>query len=91
VSRDFITRDPHGKPRAVGDFGRLRDHYDRISTKNETLEGFSGSLLPGDHMLSMDLKAGYNHFSLHKDMRRYFFISIALPDGSVRFFAILCS
>jgi hypothetical protein len=35
VSREFITRDADGKPRSVSDFGRLSDHYDRISTKTK--------------------------------------------------------
>jgi hypothetical protein len=43
LSREFITHNADGKPRSVDDFGHLSDHYDRISTKNETLEGFSAS------------------------------------------------
>jgi hypothetical protein len=43
-------------------------------------------LLPGDRMLTMDLKAGYNHLRLNNDMRRYFVVSVALSDGSVRYF-----
>jgi hypothetical protein len=86
LSREFNARYADGKPLSVGAFGHLSDHYDRISTKNETLEGFSASLLPGDRMLTRDLKVGYNHFRLHKDMRRYFVVSVALSDGSVRYF-----
>jgi hypothetical protein len=37
VSREFNIRDAAEKNRPVGDFGHLSDHYDRISTKNETL------------------------------------------------------
>jgi hypothetical protein len=40
VSRVYYA---DGKPRSVGDFGHLSDPYDRISTKNQTLEGFSAS------------------------------------------------
>jgi hypothetical protein len=48
--------------------------------------GLSASLLPCDRIITMDLRAGYNYFRLHKDMRRYFVVSIALPRGSARYF-----
>jgi hypothetical protein len=78
LSLVFITRDADEKPRSVVDSDHLSNQYDRISTKTKTLEGFSASLLPGDRILTMDLKAGYNHFRLHNDIRRYFVVSIAL-------------
>lgn len=35
-------------------------------------EGFCISLRKGDRMLSFDVRVGYRHFCLHKDMRNYF-------------------
>lgn len=86
VSREFITRDSAGKPRAVADLSHLSSHYKPIMTKNSTLEGFSASLLPEDNLLPMDLSSGYNHFRLHPDMRQYFTVTVQFSDGSCRYF-----
>lgn len=64
----------------------ISDHYGALSTKNETLERFSASLLPGDHLIVKELMAGYNHFRLYKDIRKYFVVSVQLVAGTVRFF-----
>ena len=72
--------------RAVADLSHLSEHYDKIHTTNTTLEGFSASLLPGDHLISMDLSSGYNHFRLHPDMRKYFTVSVQFANGEVRYF-----
>lgn len=89
ISREFIAWNGDGKARSVAELSHLSDHYDPIPSKNETLEGFSASLLPGDHLISLDLKSGYNHLRLHKDMRKYFDVSILLSDGGVRYFKYL--
>lgn len=86
VSREFITRDSDGKARAVADLSHLSNHYEPIVKKNTTLEGFSASLRPGDHLISMDLSSGYNHFRLHPDMRKYFTVSVQYANGTVRYF-----
>jgi hypothetical protein len=45
--------------------------------------------MPGDRMLSMDLRSGYNHFRLHPDMRKYFPVRIVMADGTERYFQYL--
>ena len=85
ISREFVARDSDNKARSVADLSHLSDHYKPVPTK-KTLEGFSASLLPRDYLITMDLKSGYNHFRLHKDMRKYFVVSVLLADGTVRYF-----
>jgi hypothetical protein len=41
--------------------------------------------MPGDRMLSMDLRCGYNYFRLHPDMRKYFTVGIVMADGTDRY------
>jgi Reverse transcriptase (RNA-dependent DNA polymerase) len=89
VSREFIARNSDGSARAVADLSHFSDHYDSIMTKAETLEGFSASLLPGDHLLSMDLRSGYHHFRFHPDMRKYFTVRVVMADGVERYFQYL--
>ena len=84
-----MARDSDNKARAVADLSHLSDHYRPMPTKNETLEGFSANLLPKDYLITMDLRSGYNHFRLHKDMRKFFVVSVLLADGSVRYFRYL--
>jgi hypothetical protein len=86
VSREFIAYHADSKPRSVADLSHLSDHYDPIVTKSKTLEGFSASLLPDDHLLSMDLRSGFNHFRVHKDMRKYFTVRVKLRHGRHRYF-----
>lgn len=86
VSREFIAWVGDGKARSVADLAHLSDHYHSLPSKNDTLEGLSASLLPGDVLIYMDLKSGYDHFRLHKDMRKYFIVSVLLANGVVRYF-----
>lgn len=86
LSREFIARNSDGAPRAVVDLSHLSQHYEKVNTKYETLEGFSASLIPGYFLISMDLKSGYNHFRLHPDMRHYFTVSVTLASGRTRVF-----
>jgi hypothetical protein len=58
VSREFIAYNADSKPRSVADLSHLSGHYNPINTRSETLECLSASLLPDDHLLSMDLKSG---------------------------------
>jgi hypothetical protein len=67
-----MVQNTDGTMRGVADRSHLSDHNDSIATKGETLEGFSVSLMPGDRMLSMELRSGYNHFMMRPDMRKYF-------------------
>jgi hypothetical protein len=89
VSREFIAYNADSKPLSVADLSHLSDHYDRIVTKSETLEGFSASLLPDDNLLSMDLRSGFNHFRVHKDMRKYFTVRVKLRHRRHRVFQYL--
>ena len=70
ISRELVARDSDQNARAVADLSHLSDHYKPLKSKNETLEGFSASLLPRDYLISLDLKSWYNHFRLHKDLRK---------------------
>jgi hypothetical protein len=85
VSREFMVQNTDRTMRGVADLSHLSDHYDSIVTKAETLEGFSASLMPGDRMLSMDLRSRYNYFRLHPDMRKYFTVGIVTADGTDRY------
>jgi hypothetical protein len=49
----------------------------------------SASLLPGDHLLPMDLRSAYHHFRLHPDMRKYFTVRVVMADGVERYFQYL--
>jgi Reverse transcriptase (RNA-dependent DNA polymerase) len=89
VSREFVAYNADSKPRSVADLSHLSDHYDPIVTKSETLEGFSASLLPDDHFLSMDLRSGFNHFRLHPDMRMLFTVRVKMQGGRHRYFQYL--
>jgi hypothetical protein len=89
VSREFMVQNTYGTMRGVADMSHLSDHYDTIATKSETLEGFSATLVPGDRMLSMDLRSEYNHFRLHPDMRKYFTVRIVMADYTERYFQYL--
>jgi hypothetical protein len=89
VSREFVARDADGAGQSVGDFSHLSDRYSAVLTKSEKLEGFSVSMRRHDTMLSMDLRFGYNHFRLQPTMRDYFFVSVKLMDGTMRYFRYL--
>jgi hypothetical protein len=81
-----MVQNTDGTKRGVADLSHLSDHNDSIATKGQTLEGFSASLMPGDRMLSMELRSGYNHFWLRPDMRKYFTVRIVMADGTERYF-----
>jgi Reverse transcriptase (RNA-dependent DNA polymerase) len=84
-----MVQNKDGTMRGVADLSHLSDRYGSIATKAEALEGFSASLMPGDRMLSMDLRSGYNHFRLHSDMRKYFTVRIVMADDTERYFQYL--
>jgi hypothetical protein len=90
VSRELFAYNADSKPRSVAYLSHLPDHYDPIVTKSETLEGFSVSLLPDDHLLSMDLRSGFHHFRLHPDMRKFFTVRVKCRVADTGIFSILC-
>jgi hypothetical protein len=89
VSREFTSYNADSKPRSVADLSHLSGHYDPIVTKSDTLERFSASLLPNDHVLSMDLRYGFHHFRLHPDMRKFFSLSERKCRMADRYFQYL--
>jgi hypothetical protein len=95
VSREFIARNSDASVRAVADLSHFSDHYNSMVARAETLEGFSASLLPNDHLLSMDSRSAYHHFRLHHfrlhpGVRKYFTVRVVVMADSIeRFFQSL--
>jgi hypothetical protein len=92
LSREFVTIDTDGKRRSVSDLAHLSNHWDARPTKLDSLAGSPAVLIPGDRLLSFDLKGGYHHFRLHKDMREMFRVRVdpggGLPERFFEFIAL---
>jgi hypothetical protein len=80
LSREFVTTDTDGKRRSGSDLANMSNHWDARTTKLDSLTGSPAVLVPGDRLLSFDLKGGYHHFRLHKDMRAIFRVRVD-PGG----------
>lgn len=80
ASHEIIARDGDGNSRSVDDHLYLSDHYKPLPSKNETLEALAASLLPRDRLITMDLKSLYHHLNLHKNMPKYFVVSVMLAE-----------
>jgi hypothetical protein len=76
LSREFVTTDTDGNRRSVSDLAQLSNHWDSRPTKLDSLVGSPAVLIPGDRLLSFDLKGGYHHFRLHKDIRAMFRVRV---------------
>jgi hypothetical protein len=89
---EFVTTNTDGKRRSVSGLSHLSDHWDARPTTLDSLAGSTAVLIPGDRLLSFDLKAGYHHFRLHKDMRAMFRVRVdsrgGLPERYFEFIAL---
>ena len=76
------------KGRFVVNLSKQSQHWPKGSIKMETLPSFALEAEKGYYMLSFDIKAGYQHFYLHPEIRDFFFYyegryyrCVALPFG----------
>lgn len=82
-------RDRVRQGRFVQSFKRLSTWWKGASVRMESVPEFASTLKQGDHLISFDIKSGYRHFYLHKEVRNFFlfkydgryFRCIALPFG----------